>query len=708
MLRRACLLIKHISLPAVECGSGQSSAWRSKAWQSVPSLQSAYLLRTFASEGPGDGQTAAQASDAPAGDPQLAAVLDEHPRSGQASGAPPAAAGTDVAPARSAEPKYIQLTESAETFNVDGKTEQRVEPACQHPTPGAASKEEAAAPDDADWPTAGAALQLLAGPVWLELLNEAQPIKPLWSLLESLYGSGHGKAALVVLRKRGAPGVSAQQLQEALPDVLSQSAHLLPMRMLTAAAACLLRANRSTSEENRVQVLRDPEISEEVEVALEAVQSAAEGRLAHCTEKELLHFLSIMQQLGVRLTHGAAVAAAHRASWYLPKLTIAHAITLARGLKYDVGIPEVKDVFRRLTAQALANPGSFPALYYAMHLRDMSDAQLLPPREMLDCIRNGDGRGRGIGKFTGGALAALVHGMARGRIFDRKILEAAAARAVWMASTGGLMLRTSVDILHSFAHLDFPLNAEQAAPIQARYLECVAALKERMESNHIVRYLYGSAVLGHLSALHCRDLMEDLLAKQLLPSPELLQKKATQMLKAAALASLSEAGAATGDPALMLPPVVHDICASAVKPILRLPPPSGMREAMVAILDRMGLQEVRQWVPVWDGAVHVHVAARAPDGRVLAFCQTDPTMYTEAAAGDGVQRPLGSLRTARQLLAAAGYCVITVPNWEWHSLSAAAPAKDAAAYRAARDAKREAFLSRLMQEASADGQAGKP
>lgn len=78
---------------------------------------------------------------------------------------------------------------------------------------------------------------------------------------------------------------------------------------------------------------------------------------------------------------------------------------------------------------------------------------------------------------------------------------------------------------------------------------------------------------------------------------------------------------------------------------------------MVILLSSMGLQDVRAWVPVWEGAVHAHVAATAPDGRALAFCQTDPTMYTDPAAGDHVQQPMGLLRATRQLLAAAGYCV---------------------------------------------------
>ena len=47
--------------------------------------------------------------------------------------------------------------------------------------------------------------------------------------------------------------------------------------------------------------------------------------------------------------------------------------------------------------------------------------------------------------------------------------------------------------------------------------------------------------------------------------------------------------------------------------------------------------------------------------------------------------------------------VITVPNWEWHALSAAAPAKDAAAYKAQRDAKRAAYLIRLLDEAGIAG-----
>ena len=78
---------------------------------------------------------------------------------------------------------------------------------------------------------------------------------------------------------------------------------------------------------------------------------------------------------------------------------------------------------------------------------------------------------------------------------------------------------------------------------------------------------------------------------------------------------------------------------------------------MVILLSSMGLQDVRAWVPVWEGAVHAHAAATAPDGRALAFFQTDPTMYTDPAAGDHVQQPMGLLRATRQLLAAAGYCV---------------------------------------------------
>ena len=78
---------------------------------------------------------------------------------------------------------------------------------------------------------------------------------------------------------------------------------------------------------------------------------------------------------------------------------------------------------------------------------------------------------------------------------------------------------------------------------------------------------------------------------------------------------------------------------------------------MVILLSSLGLQDVRAWVPVWEGAVHAHVAATAPDGRALALCQTDPTMYTDPAAGDHVQQPMGLLRATRRLLAAAGYCV---------------------------------------------------
>lgn len=81
------------------------------------------------------------------------------------------------------------------------------------------------------------------------------------------------------------------------------------------------------------------------------------------------------------------------------------------------------------------------------------------------------------------------------------------------------------------------------------------------------------------------------------------------------------------------------------------------RAQMVILLSSMGLHDVRAWVPVWEGAVHAHVAATAPDGRALAFCQTDPTMYTDPSAGDHVQQPMGLLRATRQLLAAAGYCV---------------------------------------------------
>ena len=44
-----------------------------------------------------------------------------------------------------------------------------------------------------------------------------------------------------------------------------------------------------------------------------------------------------------------------------------------------------------------------------------------------------------------------------------------------------------------------------------------------------------------------------------------------------------------------------------------------------------------------------------------------------------------------------------MPNWEWHALSAAAPAKDAAAYKAQRDAKRGAYLIRLLGEAGVGG-----
>lgn len=44
-----------------------------------------------------------------------------------------------------------------------------------------------------------------------------------------------------------------------------------------------------------------------------------------------------------------------------------------------------------------------------------------------------------------------------------------------------------------------------------------------------------------------------------------------------------------------------------------------------------------------------------------------------------------------------------MPNWEWHFFSAAAPAKDAAAYKAQRDAKRAAYLIRLLDEAGIGG-----
>ena len=85
--------------------------------------------------------------------------------------------------------------------------------------------------------------------------------------------------------------------------------------------------------------------------------------------------------------------------------------------------------------------------------------------------------------------------------------------------------------------------------------------------------------------------------------------------------------------------------------------PHALPVQVAELLRGIGLADVREWVPVWDGAVHAHVAARTPAGRPLAFSLTEPAMYTNPAASGGLLRPLGSLRTAMQLLEAAAFRV---------------------------------------------------
>lgn len=96
------------------------------------------------------------------------------------------------------------------------------------------------------------------------------------------------------------------------------------------------------------------------------------------------------------------------------------------------------------------------------------------------------------------------------------------------------------------------------------------------------------------------------------------------------------------------------------------PTPHALPVQVAELLRGIGLADVREWVPVWDGAVHAHVVARTPAGRQLAFSLTEPAMYTNPAASGGLRRPLGSLRTAVQLLEAAAFRVRPprVPSWE--------------------------------------------
>lgn len=52
-----------------------------------------------------------------------------------------------------------------------------------------------------------------------------------------------------------------------------------------------------------------------------------------------------------------------------------------------------------------------------------------------------------------------------------------------------------------------------------------------MESAHIVQYLYASAALGHLTAAHCRELLQSVIERDLLPNLTLVQAKARFLLK---------------------------------------------------------------------------------------------------------------------------------------------------------------------------------
>ena len=52
-----------------------------------------------------------------------------------------------------------------------------------------------------------------------------------------------------------------------------------------------------------------------------------------------------------------------------------------------------------------------------------------------------------------------------------------------------------------------------------------------MESAHIVQYLYASAALGHLTAAHCRALLQGVIERDLLPNLALVQAKARFLLK---------------------------------------------------------------------------------------------------------------------------------------------------------------------------------
>ena len=52
-----------------------------------------------------------------------------------------------------------------------------------------------------------------------------------------------------------------------------------------------------------------------------------------------------------------------------------------------------------------------------------------------------------------------------------------------------------------------------------------------MESAHIVQYLYASAALGHLTAAHCRALLDSVIERDLLPNLTLVQAKSRFLLK---------------------------------------------------------------------------------------------------------------------------------------------------------------------------------
>ncbi len=184
------------------------------------------------------------------------------------------------------------------------------------------------------------------------------------------------------------------------------------------------------------------------------------------------------------------------------------------------------------------------------------------------------------------------------------------------------------------------------------------------------------------------------------------------------------------------------------------------------MLAELGLRGVRQWVPVWDGALSANIVTAGPDGRrPLAFVLAEDAMFARAAYdGDGLGRPLGTLRATQRLLAAAGYRVRRAPapgalgrrglagcsgarnlalvrhhcglqaaavtleqdaaavvitlslsiilSWRcrmqvvvvstsaWQRASAPSPAPDAAAYQAQRDAKRAALLRGLLRSAA--------